>query len=93
MWAAAPWSTRRRSTRRYGTAHLWRRIDVWYDYPVGGSTAAPARSLSHVDNILMTPHSSGLTRQTFEGRAADIAGNISRLLAGEPLQNVVAVAR
>ena len=27
------------------------------------------------------------------GRAADIAGNIPRLVAGEPLRNVVAVAR
>jgi hypothetical protein len=35
------------------------------------------------------PHSSGLTPQTFDGRAA----NIRRLDAGEPLRNVVAVAR
>ena len=41
----------------------------------------------------MTPHSSGLTRQTFDGRTADIAANINRLAAGQPLHNVVAVAR
>jgi phosphoglycerate dehydrogenase-like enzyme len=46
-----------------------------------------------LDNILMTPHSSGLTRQTFDGRTADVVANINRLAAGEPLQSVVAVAR
>jgi phosphoglycerate dehydrogenase-like enzyme len=43
--------------------------------------------------VFLTPHSSSLTRQTFEGRAADIAANIRRLDVGEPLRNVVAVAR
>ena len=38
-----------------------------------------------------TSHS-GLTRQTFTGRAADIAANIARLVAGQPLRHVVAVA-
>lgn len=41
----------------------------------------------------MTPHSSGLTRQTFLGRAADIGANVHRLVAGEELRDVVAVAR
>ena len=41
----------------------------------------------------MTPHSSGLTRQTFAGRVTDIAANVRRLAAGEQLVNVVAVAR
>ena len=69
-------------------------IDVWYDYPAGGNTAAPAGLPFHdLPNLLMTPHSSGLTRQTFQGRAADIAANIGRLVAGETLRNVVAVAR
>lgn len=69
-------------------------IDVWYAYPSGGATASPARLPFHeLPNVLMTPHSSGLTRQTFAGRAADIAANVRRLAAGEPLVNVVAVAR
>jgi phosphoglycerate dehydrogenase-like enzyme len=69
-------------------------IDVWYDYPSSGHTGAPSALPFHeLDNILMTPHSSGLTRQTFDGRTADIAANINRLAAGEPLRNVVAVAR
>jgi phosphoglycerate dehydrogenase-like enzyme len=40
----------------------------------------------------MTPHSSGLTRQTFAARVGDIAANVRRLAAGEPLLNVVAVS-
>ena len=69
-------------------------IDVWYDYPPSGNTGAPSALPFHeLDNILMTPHSSGLTRQTFDGRTADVAANINRLAAGEPLQSVVAVAR
>ena len=38
----------------------------------------------------MTPHSSGVTDDTFIGRADDIADNIGRLERGEPLRNVVA---
>jgi phosphoglycerate dehydrogenase-like enzyme len=69
-------------------------VDVWYDYPADGNVAVPSRlPFDAVPNVLMTPHSSGLTRQTFAGRAADIAANIARLVAGEPLRNVVAVAR
>jgi phosphoglycerate dehydrogenase-like enzyme len=69
-------------------------VDVWYAYPAGGNTASPSAFPFHaLPNVFLTPHSSGLTRQTFEGRAADIAANIRRLDAGEPLRNVVAVAR
>ncbi|MFJ8816282.1 2-hydroxyacid dehydrogenase [Amycolatopsis thermoflava] len=68
-------------------------LDVWYRYPESGADAAPsALPFRDLPNVLMTPHSSGLTRQTFAGRAADIAANIARLAAGEPLVNVVAVA-
>jgi len=68
-------------------------VDVWYAYPAEGNTAAPSAFPFHaLPNVFLTPHSSGLTRQTFEGRAADIAANIRRLDAGEPLRNVVAVA-
>lgn len=70
-------------------------IDVWYGYPPAGSTHAAPSSLpfAELGNVLMTPHSSGLTRQTFLGRARDIGANVHRLLAGEDLRNVVAVAR
>jgi phosphoglycerate dehydrogenase-like enzyme len=68
-------------------------IDVWYSYPATGSVAAPADLPFHeLPTLLMTPHSSGVTRQTFAARAADITANITRLAAGQPLHNVVAVA-
>ncbi|MGO4430723.1 NAD(P)-dependent oxidoreductase, partial [Streptomyces sp. MCAF7] len=68
-------------------------LDVWYRYPAGGHSAAPGNHpFETLDNVLMTPHSSGLTRETFARRADDIAANIGRLAAGEPLHNVVTVA-
>jgi phosphoglycerate dehydrogenase-like enzyme len=68
-------------------------IDVWYGYPSGGAVAAPSElPFRDLPNVLMTPHSSGVTRQTFMGRAADIAANVRRLAAGEQLQNVVGIA-
>ncbi|SDO34125.1 Phosphoglycerate dehydrogenase [Nakamurella panacisegetis] len=68
-------------------------IDVWYDYPPAGHTGSPSTQPFHeLSNVLMTPHSSGLTRQTFDGRVVDVAENINRLAAGRPLRNVVAVA-
>jgi phosphoglycerate dehydrogenase-like enzyme len=40
-------------------------------------------------NVFMTPHSSGVTRDTFIGRVDDVVANISRLARGESLHNVV----
>jgi phosphoglycerate dehydrogenase-like enzyme len=69
-------------------------IDVWYGYPSAGALAAPsALPFRELPHVLMTPHSSGITRQTFAARVEDIAANVRRLAAGEPLVNVVAVAR
>ena len=66
-------------------------IDVWYRYPAKpGETTAPATlPFGELDNVLMTPHSSGITTDTFSGRADDIAANIGRLARGETLHNVV----
>ena len=66
-------------------------IDVWYRYPAGPSeTTAPATlPFGELANVLMTPHSSGITADTFIGRADDIAANIGRLERGEPLRNVI----
>lgn len=69
-------------------------IDVWYDYPATGNTGAPSRHSFHeLPNVLMTPHSSGLTRQTFARRTSDITANIHRLAAGEGLHNIMERAR
>ena len=65
-------------------------IDVWYRYPSADGASAPSDlPFAELPNILMTPHSSGVTRDTFAGRADDIAANIGRLQRGEALQNVV----
>lgn len=66
-------------------------IDVWYRYPAGrGQNSAPSGlPFADLPNVLMTPHSSGVTADTFIGRAGDIAANIGRLTRGQPLQNAV----
>jgi phosphoglycerate dehydrogenase-like enzyme len=65
-------------------------IDVWYRYPSGDGVSAPSElPFADLPNVLMTPHSSGVTRDTFTGRVDDVAANIGRLQRGEPLQNVV----
>jgi phosphoglycerate dehydrogenase-like enzyme len=66
-------------------------IDVWYRYPgPDGLTAPSALPFGELTNVLMTPHSSGVTADTFVGRAGDVAANIGRLARGEPLHDVVA---
>ena len=66
-------------------------IDVWYRYPTarGESVQPSALPFAELGNVLMTPHSSGVTSDTFIGRAGDIAANIARLSRGAALQNVV----
>jgi phosphoglycerate dehydrogenase-like enzyme len=65
-------------------------IDVWYRYPSGGGTGGPSDlPFADLPNILMTPHSSGVTTDTFIGRADDIAANIGCLQRGNALRNVV----
>ena len=67
-------------------------VDVWYRYPTrAGETTPPATlPFAELTNVLMTPHTSGVTTDTFTGRADDIAANIGRLIRGETLRNVVA---
>jgi phosphoglycerate dehydrogenase-like enzyme len=65
-------------------------IDVWYQYPGTDGRGEPsALPFGRLDNIIMTPHSSGVTAETFRGRAREIAENITRLSANQPLKNVV----
>lgn len=65
-------------------------IDVWYRYPAGDDVSPPADlPFAELPNVLMTPHSSGVTRDTFTGRVDDVVANIGRLQRGEPLRNVV----
>lgn len=65
-------------------------LDVWYQYPSTGSHGRCATyPFGELANVLMTPHISGVTRQTFEGRVGDIVANIRRLANDEPIANVV----
>ncbi|MCP2330291.1 2-hydroxyacid dehydrogenase [Actinoalloteichus caeruleus] len=72
--------------RRIGGAAL----DVWWGHPKDGLGARGySRPFDALDNVVMTPHHSGHTLETFAGRARDIAANIGRLSSGHPLENVV----
>jgi phosphoglycerate dehydrogenase-like enzyme len=65
-------------------------LDVWYRYPGADGRGAPSEfPFAELSNVLITPHSSGVTGDTFRGRVDDISANIGRLDRGEPLHNVV----
>lgn len=68
-------------------------LDVWYTYPGSDGQSAPsAEPFGTLDNVLMTPHLSGITHQTFLGRTQDICANITALAQGTPLTNIVRIA-
>lgn len=65
-------------------------IDVWYNYPGPGGHGEPGDlPFGHLTNLLLTPHSSGVTQDTFVGRVRDIADNIRRLDRGLTLARTV----
>ncbi|WP_410791790.1 2-hydroxyacid dehydrogenase [Kribbella sp. C-35] len=65
-------------------------LDVWYSYPSNGDHAQPAEApFGELDNVLLTPHLSGITQQTYRGRIHDIAANLTALAEGNELRNVV----
>ncbi|MFG2652608.1 2-hydroxyacid dehydrogenase [Streptomyces sp. NPDC048436] len=63
-------------------------LDVWWSAPPHAPSRLPFHDLP---NVLMTPHHSGHTTDTFAARAAEIADNIGRLERAEPLPHVVSV--
>jgi phosphoglycerate dehydrogenase-like enzyme len=65
-------------------------IDTWYKYPGEDGKSEPASLPFHeLDNIIMTPHTSGETAQTNSARLRDLAANFNRLLSVQALRNVV----
>jgi phosphoglycerate dehydrogenase-like enzyme len=65
-------------------------LDVWYRYPTSGAPTDPARLPFHaLPNVIMTPHISGWTEATLDGRARLIAENILRAARGEPPENLI----
>lgn len=74
--------------RRLGGAAL----DVWYRYPRRGEEARPSAFPFHeLDNVVITPHVSGRSEGTREGRARFLVEQLRRLERGAPLENVLAV--
>jgi phosphoglycerate dehydrogenase-like enzyme len=66
-------------------------LDVWYRYPAGAGPALPSRRpFQDLPNVLMTPHVSGWTAATLDGRAALVADNIARTSRGEAPLNLIA---
>ena len=68
-------------------------IDVWYAYPSGpGEEVAPSRLPFHeLENVVMTPHVSGRSEQTWRRRHDFFVAQLERLRDGRELHNVVAV--
>jgi phosphoglycerate dehydrogenase-like enzyme len=65
-------------------------LDAWYCYPVGQERLNPSRYPIHtLPNVVITPHTSGWTRQTMESRWRIVAANVDRLARGEPLVGLV----
>lgn len=66
-------------------------IDVWHDEPRGlGLTRVPSQLDFHeLDNVLITPHLAGWTRESRLRRWTTIADNIDRLVEGRPLTNLI----
>jgi phosphoglycerate dehydrogenase-like enzyme len=70
-------------------------IDTWYQYPdaTRAACAPSARfDFASLPNVLMTPHMSGWTEGTVRRRQQTLAENITRLVRGEPLLNVLRAA-
>ncbi len=67
-------------------------LDVWYrPAPPPEHARLPAGQPFHeLDNVVMTPHNSGVTADTFRRRAHKIAENVNKLARGERPDNVVA---
>ncbi|GAB6899636.1 2-hydroxyacid dehydrogenase [Kineosporia succinea] len=65
-------------------------IDVWWRDPRGPGSPPPSHlDFTGFDNVVLTPHQSGHTDETFRGRAHDIVANIEALEHGRPLKNSI----
>jgi phosphoglycerate dehydrogenase-like enzyme len=66
-------------------------LDVWYSEPTrpDDHPKPSAYPFAELDNVLMTPHLSGLTSDMARGRLDFVVDNIDRFARGEPLLNVL----
>ena len=69
-------------------------LDAWYRYPQGADDLVDpaAQPFWDLPNVICTPHSSAWTTELPRRRYAFIGRNIARLIAGQPLENVVRAA-
>ncbi|HEX7126309.1 MAG TPA: 2-hydroxyacid dehydrogenase [Thermodesulfobacteriota bacterium] len=64
-------------------------LDVWWRYPPP-HPRLPARFPFHeLDNVVLTPHSSGWTVEGLEAQMAFVVDNLRRFARGEPIEGVV----
>jgi phosphoglycerate dehydrogenase-like enzyme len=70
-------------------------LDVWYSYPaMGRADEAGSRfAFGELNNVIMTPHISGFSQQSFEYRWRFIAEQIKAVEAGDQLRNIIDVGR
>jgi phosphoglycerate dehydrogenase-like enzyme len=52
---------------------------------------APDHPLVNHEKIVVTPHTAGITKQSFDALGRAVADNVERLKKGEPLQNLAAI--
>jgi phosphoglycerate dehydrogenase-like enzyme len=65
-------------------------LDPWWHYPRADEVVAPSEHpYQELDNVIMTPHTSGSTIETMAKREQVVASNIERFLRNEPVVNVV----
>jgi phosphoglycerate dehydrogenase-like enzyme len=66
-------------------------LDVWYVYPkLDGKRVAPSRLPFHaLPNVVMTPHNSGRSEESWDRRFREVAKNLDALARGEKLRNVL----
>nr|WP_269809487.1 2-hydroxyacid dehydrogenase [Kineosporia rhizophila] len=65
-------------------------IDVWWRNPRDPDAPPPSHlDFTGFDNVVLTPHQSGHTEETFQGRVADVVANVEALASGRPLRNLV----
>ncbi|HZO32652.1 MAG TPA: 2-hydroxyacid dehydrogenase [Chloroflexota bacterium] len=65
-------------------------LDPWWHYPKADEVVAPSEHpFQELDNVIMTPHTSGSTIETMAKRQQVVASNVERFLRNEPVVNVV----
>ena len=65
------------------------RVTAHFMYVFEEEPLPPESPLWGLESLLITPHCAGFVENLWEQHLAEIAGNLSRYLAGEPLLGIV----